>query len=93
MKRNKLTWFAMAFFVSATAAPGCAAPDAPADDLLAGNVDGELTDKLRRFTNRLTEFRLQFFDEWMVGGVGRFRTFFLFLDGRFWRSCCCGLFE
>ncbi|WP_437801812.1 hypothetical protein [Sorangium sp. So ce693] len=39
MKRNKLTWFVMAFFVSATAALGCAAPDEPAGDLLAGNDD------------------------------------------------------
>lgn len=39
MKRNKLTSFVMAFFVSATAALGCAAPDEPAGDLLAGNDD------------------------------------------------------
>ncbi|CAN97885.1 MULTISPECIES: hypothetical protein [Sorangium] len=39
MKRNKLMWFGMALLVSACAAMGCAAPDAPAGNLLDGGDD------------------------------------------------------
>src|SRR5215213_479913 len=49
------------------------------------DVNRKLTDKLNRIANRVTKFCFQFFDERMIAGIGRFRTFVLFLN-RWFRS-------
>src|ERR1043165_6969571 len=48
-------------------------------DLIAIDVDRELTNELRRVANRFAKLSFQFFDERMIAGVGRLWSFFLFL--------------
>src|ERR1051325_4955798 len=71
------TYFAIAFKVITDS-----------DDLIARDVDGELTNKLRRFADTIAKLCFQFLDEWMTARVGWLWSFFLFLYRRF---RCAGL--
>ncbi len=55
------------------------------DDLFARNVHRQLPDKLRCVTDRLAKLRFQRFNQRMIGGVGRLRTFFFLLNR--WFGC------
>src|SRR5690349_8617060 len=50
------------------------------------DIDRKLPDKLNRVTNRITELRFQFFDEWVIRRVSRLWSFVFFLDWRFRRT-------
>ncbi len=56
------------------------------DQPLAIDSHRNLIEKLECFANRFTKLFFQLFDDCVPTRVRGFRSFFFFLDGRFWSS-------